>query len=71
MDTNMNSQILGLKTASFVFGLMCLAQLLRLVLRPKVLVAGHHVPLWPSVVAFLILGGLCLWMCKVARGAAQ
>ena len=67
----MNSQILGLKTASFVFGLMCLAQLLRLVLRPEVLVAGHHVPLWPSVLAFVILGGLSFWMCKLARAATQ
>jgi hypothetical protein len=67
----MNSQILGLKTASFVFGLMGLAQLLRLVLRPDVLVAGHQVPLWPSVLAFVILGGLCLWLCKLARGSAQ
>ena len=67
----MNSQILGLKTASFVFGLMCLAQLLRLVLRPEVLVAGHQVPLWPSVPAFAILGGLSLWMCKLARGMAR
>ena len=67
----MNSQSLGLKTASFVFGLICLVQLLRLVLRPEVLVAGHHVPHWPSVVAFLVLGGLSLWMCKLARGAAQ
>jgi hypothetical protein len=67
----MNSQILGLKTASFVFGLMCLAQLLRLIVRPEVLVAGHQVPLWPSVLAFVLLGGLSLWMCKLARGAVQ
>ena len=40
----MNSQILGLKVAGVIFGLMCLAQLLRLVIRPAVLVAGHHVP---------------------------
>ena len=66
----MNSQILGLKTASFIFGLMCLAQLLRLVFRAEVLVAGHPVPLWPSVLAFLILGGLSLWMCQLARRAA-
>lgn len=67
----MNSQILGLKIAGFVFGLMCLAQLLRLVLRPEVLVAGHQVPLWPSALAFVILGGLSFWMCKLARGATQ
>ncbi|MEY2488276.1 MAG: hypothetical protein QOC70_218 [Verrucomicrobiota bacterium] len=67
----MNSQILGLKVASVVFGLLCLAQLLRLVIRPEVLVAGHHVPLWPSGLAFVILGGLSLWMWKLARTAAR
>jgi hypothetical protein len=67
----MNSQILGLKIAGFVFGLMCLAQLLRLVLRPEVLVAGHQVPLWPSVLAAVLLSGLSLWMGKLARGAAN
>lgn len=66
----MNSQIRGLKVASFVFGLMGLAQLTRLVLRPEVLVAGNQIPLWPSVLALVILGGLSLWMCKLARKAA-
>jgi hypothetical protein len=63
----MKSQILGLKVASIIFGLMCLAQLLRLVVRPEVLVAGHHVPLWPSGLAFIILGGLSLWLWKLSR----
>ena len=45
----MNSQILGLRVASIIFGLMSLAQLLRLVIQPEVLVAGHRMPLWPSV----------------------
>jgi 4'-phosphopantetheinyl transferase EntD len=67
----MNSQILGLKVAGFVFGLMCLAQLLRLVIRPQVLIAGHHLPLWPSGLAFVILGSLSLWMWKLARARAQ
>ena len=67
----MNSQILGLKVASFVFGLIGLAQLARLVLRPEVLVSGYQVPLWPSVLAVVILGGLSLWMCRLARKAAQ
>src|SRR4030095_13060535 len=33
-DTNMNSQILGLRVASVIFGLISLAQLLRLVIQP-------------------------------------
>jgi hypothetical protein len=66
----MNSQTLGLKIAGFVFGLLCLAQFLRLVLRPEVLVAGHQVPLWPSALAFAILGALSFWMWKLARTAA-
>lgn len=45
---SMNSQILGLRVAGTVFGLMALAQMLRLVIRPDVLVAGHAMPLWPN-----------------------
>jgi hypothetical protein len=57
--------------AGVVFGLLSLAQLLRLVIRPEVLVAGHQVPLWPSGLAFLILGSLSLWMWKLSRAATQ
>ena len=67
----MNSQILGLKVAGLVFGVLCLAQLARLVIRPEVLVAGHHLPLWPSGLAFVILGGLSLWMWKLSRAATR
>jgi len=67
----MNSQNLGLKVAGFVFGLLCLAQLARLVIRPEVLVAGHPVPLWPSALAVVILAGLSLWMWKLSRAAAR
>jgi hypothetical protein len=62
----MNSQILGLRVASIIFGLMSLAQLLRLVIQPEVLVAGHQMPLWPSVLAFVILGGLSIWLWKLS-----
>jgi len=50
----MNSQIAGLRVASVVFGLMAIAQLVRVVIRPEVLVgpsdavmakcAGFHFP---------------------------
>lgn len=63
----MNSPILGLQVASVVFGLMSLAQLARLVIQPQVLVAGYEMPLWPSALAVVILGGLTFWMWKLAR----
>jgi hypothetical protein len=64
---SMNSQITGLRVASVVFGLIALAQFVRLVVRPEVLVAGHPLPLWPSVLAFIVLGGLSLWLWTLAR----
>ena len=63
----MKSQILGLRVASVVFGLMTLAQVARLLIRPEVLVAGYPVPLWPSAIAILILGSLCLWLLKLSK----
>ncbi len=63
----MNSQIKGLRVAGVIFGLMSLAQLLRVIIRPEVLVAGHLMPLWPSVLAFLVLISLSLWLLKLAR----
>jgi len=63
----MSSQILGLRVASIVFGLMSAAQPVRLAIRPEVLVAGHVMPLWPSALALLFLGGLSLWLWKLAR----
>jgi hypothetical protein len=65
----MNSQVVGLRVASVVFGLVSLAQLGRLVTRVDVQVAGNVFPLWPSAVAFVVAGGLCLWMWKLSRSA--
>jgi hypothetical protein len=63
----MNPQVIGLRVASIVFGLMAIAQLGRLMIRPEVLVAGHLIPLWPSILAFIILCGLSLWMWRLTR----
>ena len=67
----MNSQVFGLRVASIVFGLICLAQLARLVVQPEVVVAGHAFPLWPSVLAVVVMGGLSLWMWRLAGRAAD
>lgn len=63
----MSSQRLGLRVASVIFGLISVAQLMRLLIRPEILVAGHMLPLWPSALAFVALGGLSLWMWRLAR----
>jgi hypothetical protein len=68
---SMNSQIVGLRVASAVFGLIAIAQSARLLIRLEVLVAGYPMPLWPSVLAFVILAGLSLWMWKLARAPTR
>jgi len=65
----MKTQILGLRVGSVVFGLAGLVQLARVVLQPEVVVSGYVVPLWPSVVAVVVLGGLCGWLGKLSAGA--
>lgn len=63
----MHSQIIGLRVAGLIFGLLAVVQLLRLVFQPAIVISGHTMPLWPSVVAFLVLGRLCLWLLTLAR----
>ncbi len=61
----MRQQILGLRVAGSVIGLMSLAQLGRLVVRPVILVDGHVMPLWPSAIAFVLLLFLSVWLWKL------
>ena len=63
MNSHMvNSQAGGLRVAAVVFALVCLMQLVRLLTGFEVNVAGHEVPLWPNAIAFLIAGGLSVWL---------
>jgi hypothetical protein len=49
--------------------LITCVQLLRLVLRWPVTIAGASIPLWASVIAALIAGSLAIWAFRVsARG---
>ncbi|MBO0727033.1 MAG: hypothetical protein J2P52_15620 [Blastocatellia bacterium] len=67
----MRSQITGLRVASVVFGLMALAQLMRLITHPPVFVAGSPMPLWPSFLGFIIMGGLSFWMWALTERAPR
>jgi hypothetical protein len=70
MNATLHSPTQGLRVASVIFGLMAIAQLARLAVRPEVLVAGHSVPLWPSMVALIVLGSLCMWLWKLTRSGS-
>jgi len=65
-NENMHSQIFGLRVASAIFGLMSLAQLMRLLLRPEVIVDGYLMPLWPNALALVFFGILCIWLWKLS-----
>ena len=67
----MNSQIIGLRVAGTIFGIMCIGQLLRLFTRFAIVVAGYRLPLWPSIVLLVITGGLSLWMWKLSYGGSK
>jgi hypothetical protein len=61
----MNSIALGLRTAATIFGLVCLAQLIRLFSRADIVIAGHDIPLWPSAFAAIVTGGLSIWLWRL------
>ncbi len=48
--------------AAILFWLVALAQLLRVILQVRVVAGSHDIPLWPSAVAFIILGALGIWL---------
>ena len=63
----MKSHIVALRVAGTVFGVVCLLQILRLLMQTEIQIAGRDFPLWPSVIAVLVSGALCIWMWAVAR----
>ena len=62
----MNSTTNALRLAASIFGLVGLAQLARVWLHVEIAIGGFVVPLWPSGVAALVAGSLCVWLWKVS-----
>ena len=52
--------------AATVFGVMSLMQLMRLLLRPEIFVAGRPLPLLLSMIAFPVLAALSVWLWKLS-----
>ncbi|MBK1724743.1 hypothetical protein CKO23_21445 [Thiocystis violacea] len=54
-----------------LFGILSIAQLLRVIKRFEVMVAGHAIPVAVSVIACVVLAGLSVWLWHLlALGAA-
>jgi hypothetical protein len=68
----MNSPTTGLRVASVIFAIVCLAHLLRLITHAVVIIGTYHVPMWPTVLALIVSGLLCVWMWRLSnlRGIA-
>jgi hypothetical protein len=52
-----------------LFALLALVQLTRVVLQWPVRVASVDVPLWASVIAFLLAGGFSIWAFRLHASA--
>lgn len=53
--------------AAILFGLIALAQLLRVLFRVEVTAGGVNIPLWVSIVACVVLAALGIWLWRERR----
>jgi hypothetical protein len=54
--------------AAMLFWLIALAQLLRVLLRVEVTAGGVTIPYWISILAFVVLAALGIWLWRERRG---
>jgi len=58
------------QTSGTIFTLVALVQLVRVLLRLPAQVGTFTVPIWFSVVAFLVTAGMAAWAFRTSRGTA-
>lgn len=66
----MNSQTLGLRVASAIFGLVGLGHLLRILLKVQVVFGGWFVQRRWSAVVVIVCGALCIWLWRLSTQGA-
>ena len=67
----MNSQIIGLRVAGTMFGIICIPHLVRLVTGFQILIGGHEIPIWLNGVVLVISGVLCIWLWWLSYGSRE
>lgn len=60
-----------LQVSGTLFGLIALGHLLRLLYRTPAEVAQWVVPLWVSVIGFVLTAALALWAFRLVRGVKR
>jgi hypothetical protein len=65
----MNSPQFGLRVAGTIFGLVCLAHLVRLFIQFPVMIGSHPVPVWMNGVAGIVTGLLAFWLWRLSLPA--
>jgi hypothetical protein len=53
--------------AAILFWLIALVQLLRVLLRVEATAGGVNIPLWISILAFVVFGALGIWLWRERR----
>ncbi|HLN52518.1 MAG TPA: hypothetical protein VK212_02345 [Lentimicrobium sp.] len=53
-------QILGLRIAGTIFGLVAFMHLLRVITMVSITISGCQVPVWVNIIGFIGSGALCL-----------
>jgi len=67
----MSSPTCGLRVASAVFGVICVAQLLRILMHVSIVIGGHWIGRKISAVAVVITGVLCIWLWLLSAKPAE
>lgn len=63
----MNSNVLGLRVAGTIFGIVSIGHFVRVLGRVEIVVGGMIIPQWPSVIGCLVTTLLCVWLWKLSR----
>ena len=58
----------ALIVAGIVFGIIALVHLVRLILKSEVIIAGKQIPMWASILGFILALSLCIWMFVASGG---
>lgn len=64
----MKNQKLALLVAGIIFALVALLHLYRLTYHTIVFIGPYMVPIWVSLVGFIVSLFLCIWMFAARRG---